>query len=207
MEDHEKTREQLLRELTELRHATDLRQKAEEQVRTERQKAILETIPDPAWLKDKEGRYLAVNTAWCHFIGINANDALGKTPFEFFPPELAPKLSEQDRIVVQSRQSLHYEELLTNKDGNPVWFETIKSPLFNDHGDVVGTTGLARDITVRKQAEGELAKSKAFLTAAIECLPFEFFALAPDGHCMLQNAVSRQYYGNAVGKTAEEVLS
>ena len=69
----------------------------------------------------------------------------------------------------------------------------------------MGTTGLARDITARKRAEEEVAKSKAFLTAAIECLPFEFFALAPDGHCILQNAVSRQYYGDAVGKTAEEV--
>jgi len=57
----------------------------------------------------------------------------------------------------------------------------------------------------RRRAEEELAKSKAILTAAIECLPFDFFALNPEGHCILQNAVSRRYYGNAVGKTAEQV--
>ena len=48
------------------------------------------------------------------------------------------------------------------------WFETIKSPLFNDHGDVVGTTGLARDITVRKKAEEGLRASEANLREAQE---------------------------------------
>ena len=57
----------------------------------------------------------------------------------------------------------------------------------------------------RKRAEEELAKSKAILTAAIECLPFDFFALTPDRRCILQNAVSRQYFGNVLGKTTEEV--
>ena len=83
------------------------------------------------------------------------------------------------------RQSI---ALFSTTTGN--WWEPLALPVTSPNG---------------KQAEEELAKSKTFLTAAIECLPFEFFALAPDGHCILQNAVSRQYYGNAVGKTAEEV--
>ena len=57
----------------------------------------------------------------------------------------------------------------------------------------------------RRQAEEELAKSKAILNAAIECLPFDFFALDPQGRCILQNAVSRRYFGEALGKTAAEV--
>ena len=189
-----------------VRDITD-RKKAEEALQDsqQRQKAILDTIPDPAWLKDKEGRFLAVNAAWCRFFGLDARSVLGKTAFEFLPAEVAEHFGELDRNLMQSRQKLQLEELLADKDGVKVWFDAIVSPLFNDHGDVVGTTGLARDITARKRAEEEAAKSKAFLTAAIECLPFEFFALAPDGHCILQNAVSRQYYGNAVGKTAEEV--
>ncbi len=57
----------------------------------------------------------------------------------------------------------------------------------------------------RQRAERELAKSKAILTAAVECLPFDFFALDPSGRCILQNAVSRRYYGDVLGKTAEQV--
>ena len=169
------TSQVIVRDITDRKKAEEALQQSEQ-----RQKAILDTIPDPAWLKDKEGRYLAVNAAWCHFLDTDANDALGKTPVEFFPPEIAPKLSEQDRIVVKSRHSLHYEELLTNKDGRPVWFETIKSPLFNDHGDVVGTTGLARDITVRKKAEEGLRASEANLREAQEvaCLGFYVVEIA-----------------------------
>ena len=59
----------------------------------------------------------------------------------------------------------------------------------------------------RRQAKEELAKSRAILTATIECLPFGFFAMDPEGRYILQNAVSRKDFGNAMGKTPEEVCS
>ena len=126
----------------------------------QRQRDILDTIPDPAWLKDKEGRFLAANAAWCRFFGIDAEDVLGKTVFEVFPTEIAHKLSEEDRDIVQSCRPLQFDDLLAGKDGRKVWFETIKSPLFSDHGDVVGTSGLARDITERKRAESILTAER-----------------------------------------------
>jgi PAS domain S-box-containing protein len=46
----------------------------------------------------------------------------------------------------------------------------------------------------------------AILTAAIECLPFEFFAIGPDRRYILQNAVSRQHAGEAIGKCPEDVM-
>ena len=89
-----------------VRDITD-RKKTEEALQTSerRQKAILDTIPDPAWLKDKEGRFLAVNPAWCRFFGIDAKDALGKTAFEFFPPEVAR--SCRNRIALSCNLVIH----------------------------------------------------------------------------------------------------
>ena len=134
----------------------------------QRQKAILDTIPDPAWLKDKEGRYLAVNTAWCRFIGMDAQNVLGKTAFELFPADVAEHFGNLDRSVMQSRQALQLEELRADKDGRKVWFDTITTPLFDDQGNVAGFTGLARDITVRKEAEEGLRASEASLREAQE---------------------------------------
>ncbi len=141
------------------------RKKTEEALQTseQRQEAILDTIPDPAWLKDKEERFLAVNTAWCRFSGIKSNDALGKTVFEVFPTEIAHKLSEEDRDIVQSCLPLQLEQLLPDKDGRKIWFDTIRNPLFDDHGNVVGTTGIARDITDRKRTEQERQIAIEFL--------------------------------------------
>ena len=167
MEGHGKTGEQLAAELME-------QQNAEERLRRLSPKptggngevcnsVILDTIPDPAWLKDKEGRFLAVNSAWCRFMGVDAKNAVGETAFEFLPAEVAQRLSEQDRDILQSRQPLQLEELLTDKDGREIWFETIKNPLFDDHGEAIGTTGLARDITDRKRMEQERQIAIEFL--------------------------------------------
>lgn len=55
----------------------------------------------------------------------------------------------------------------------------------------------------RQQVEDELTKNRAILQAAIECLPFEFFAIGPDGRYILQNAVLREHYGDAIGDRPE----
>jgi len=146
------------------------RKQAEEALRQSeyRQGAILDTIPDPAWLKDKEGRFLAVNAAWCRFIGMDAESVLGKTGFESLPAEVAAKFAEQDRDVIRSGQPLQCEELLTDKDGRLVWFETIKTPLYDDHGEVVGTSGLARDITGRKMYKREIERLNRLYAALSE---------------------------------------
>ena len=132
----------------------------------QRQKAILDTIQDPAWLKDNEGRFLAVNAAWCRFFGVNTEEVLGKTAFDFFPSEVATKFEQQDRDILQLLRPVHYEELLSDKDGRAVWFDTIKSPLCNDDGEVVGISGLARDLTVRKRMEQERQIAIEFLRLA-----------------------------------------
>jgi len=58
-----------------------------------------------------------------------------------------------------------------------------------------------------QHTQEELARHKAILTAAIESLPFDVYALDPQGRCILQNAVSRAYYGDALGKTAEQICT
>jgi len=145
------------------------RKRAEEALRQSeyRRRAVLDTIPDPAWLKDKEGRVLAVNSAWCRFFGMDAQNVTGKTVFELLPTEFAERLANTDRTVIESRHPLRLEETLKDKNGNLVWFETIKNPLFDDQGELVGTVGLARDITERKQTEERSLAIKAKLEAAL----------------------------------------
>ncbi len=120
-----------------------------------RQRVILDSIPDPAWLKDAESRYLAVNEAWARFGGRKTSEAVGKTDFEMLPAEIARQFQDIDRQVMSTRSTIMQEQSLKDAAERPLWFETIITPMFDDRGRATGTAGIARDITWRKRAEAE----------------------------------------------------
>jgi PAS domain-containing protein len=88
------------------------RKQAEQSLRESerRQRAILNAITDPVWLKDKAGRCLAINPACCSLLGLSAEDAIGKTDFEYLPKDVAQRVWSHDRKVMESRRPLQIEE-------------------------------------------------------------------------------------------------
>ncbi|MDP2653055.1 MAG: PAS domain S-box protein [Candidatus Omnitrophota bacterium] len=131
------------------------------------QKAILDNIPDMAWLKDAESRFIMVNEAIARASGAPAEKMAGKTDLDFYPQDLAEHYRADDREVIASGKSKFVEELFEEAGGKRKWIETIKTPIFDDSGRVVGTAGIARDVTERKRIEDELRK----LSQAIEQSP------------------------------------
>lgn len=121
---------------------------------------VLNNIPDPAWLKDAEGRFQAVNKAWLEFFGLLVEEVLGKTIRDLLPEPLSRPMVECDQAVVQKGQSTIRLEPLKNHRGQIRWFETVKAPLRDSSGGVRGIVGLARDITERKQAEEQLREKQ-----------------------------------------------
>lgn len=135
-------------------------------LRTEwQQKAILNNIPDIAWLKDRESRFVAVNEPFAKACGKKAEDLPGKTDLDVWPGDLAERYVADDLSVMQSGRSKQFEEPLADVTGSIKWIETIKTPVYNDKKEIIGTTGIARDITERKKTEQSLAKlNECFLS-------------------------------------------
>lgn len=129
------------------------------------QRALLDNIPDMAWLKDEQCRYLAVNTAYLRVLGLPEAEVLGKTPAEVWPADVATIYLRTDRAVLTTGQRSRYEETRPGPDGTPRWFETIKSPIRDESGQIVGTVGISRDISERKANEDALVRSRARLRA------------------------------------------
>ena len=141
-------------DVTEYRRARDALREIRRQ-----QSAILDTIPDIAWLKDEESRYIAVNEPFGESCGVKPQDLVGKTDYDVWPRELAEKYRHDDREVVESRVRKRVVEPLEDKEGRRTWVETIKTPIYDERGSVVGTSGIARDITELKQAQEQLQKA------------------------------------------------
>ena len=123
-----------------------------------RQNAILDNIPDMAWLKDNEGKFLAVNGPFARARGIAREELLGKTDFDFWPKELAQRYRDDDEQVMKTGKRKSIEETLVHANGRDVWIETIKSPIYDENGEIMGTTGISRDITERKQVAEDLKR-------------------------------------------------
>jgi PAS domain S-box-containing protein len=137
------------------------------------QRALLDAIPDIAWLKDREGRLIAVNQSYGQACGIDPADLIGKTDLDAWPRELAEKYMADDRRVVESGRMTRLEEPTLGRGGEEAWVDTFKVPIFSEGGEVIGTVGIARDITQRKRAEEALQESEAKYRALAE----EFRAL------------------------------
>ena len=130
-----------------------------------RQKSILDTfmatVPDAIYFKDREGRITQSNQSHARLLGIhNPSDLLGKTDFDFFPDAQARVRYEQEQQIIRSRQPLlELEE--SGSQGN--WLLATKMPLLDEHGNVVGTFGVSRDITRLKLTEQELRRYRTHL--------------------------------------------
>lgn len=134
------------------------RKEADLELSLNQRAAVLQNIPDPAWLKDREGRYVAVNEAFSRECGLPAKAVVGKTDLDIFPHELAEAYRADDFTVMDEGRSKRTETLSTQEGDQGRWLEATKTPVYDRDGVVIGTAGISRDITDRKQAQEKVAR-------------------------------------------------
>jgi len=122
---------------------------------------LLQTIPDLIWLKDTEGVYLSCNSMFERFFGATENEIIGKTDYDFVSKELADFFREHDRAAMAAGEPTINEEWVTfATDEQHKFLETIKMPMLDATGTIIGVLGVGRDITRRKQTEIKLLESE-----------------------------------------------
>ena len=132
------------------------------------QEAILNNIPDMAWMKDLDSRYIAVNEQFLRISGLRAEEVVGKTDKEIWEPSFAEMYRHDDLEVMQSGVRKTVEELQKDGNGKEYWVETTKTPIRNESGQVIGTTGIARDISERKKTEEAEQRRREMLAKVID---------------------------------------
>lgn len=117
--------------------------------------ALLEHSPEVIFFKDRASRFLRISHAHARLFGIeHPREAIGKTDFDFYTAEQAsPAFQDEQAIIRTGQPFIDKEEKQTWSDGRTMWVSTNKLPLRDPEGQIVGTFGISRDITARKQAE------------------------------------------------------
>jgi len=125
-------------------------------------RTMIDLIPAFIYAKDVGSRFIAMNAALARNMGTAAADAIGKTDFDFFAPELAKKFYSDEQALLKSGTAIIdlEEPGFDAVTGMPRTVCTSKVPLRDENGEVIGIIGVGFDITERKIAEQRLAASE-----------------------------------------------
>ncbi|WP_319507621.1 PAS domain-containing protein [uncultured Methanolobus sp.] len=141
-------------------------------------RTLVDTIPDLVWLKDVNGFYLVCNTKFERFFGAKEEEIIGKTDYDFVNKDLADLFTQKDREAMKAgKPSMNEEEITYADDGHREYLETIKSPMYDSNGQLIGVLGVGRDITERKKSEAKLQDKKKELFQIVNGNPIPTFVI------------------------------
>jgi PAS domain S-box-containing protein len=153
----------------------------------ERYRTLLENLPQKISYKDKRSVYVSCNQNYAHDLKIKPEEIAGKTDYDFYPKELADKYRADDRRLMESGETEEIEERYI-QHGKELFVHTVKTPVRDEGGNVVGILGVFWDITERREAEQALRESEQRFRT--------IFDQATDGILLADPENKRFYTGN-----------
>ena len=161
--DDEQVRLWSFRDITKERKAQRTLEIERAQLRT-----LIRSIPDPIWMKDPDGVFLHCNLPFERLHGASEAEIIGKTDYDLDDPELADFFRANDQAAVAAGGPRVNEEWLTfANDGYCGLFETIKTPVYDPGGQLLGVLGITRDITAIRMAQEALREREEIYSAII----------------------------------------
>ena len=117
---------------------------------------LIQTIPIPVFIKNRDGRYTGCNNTFETFFGRSRSEIIGKTVFEVAPKEIADEYFRTDEELLNHPGTQHYESRAVSKNGQARDVIIDKAAILNSDGVATGIIGVMFDITERKVSEKAL---------------------------------------------------
>jgi PAS domain S-box-containing protein len=122
--------------------------------------SLVESLPQHIIRKDRLGHFTFVNQRVCAMLHKSLEDIVGKTDFDLFPPELAEKYRADDLYVMESGTNLEAVEEHRTPEGQRLYVQIVKSPIYDAGGRLIGSQVLFWDVTDRHRWEAALSESE-----------------------------------------------
>ncbi len=144
------------------------RKQAEEQLRYSEAlyQSLIDTIPENLCRKDTQGRFTYGNHHYCELVGLSLEELIGKTDYDIHPPELAEKYRADDQAVMAGGKPVEFleaHEVLGT--GEQKYVRTVKNPLYDAQGKIIGIQIMFWDATELGRAEQALKLRTSALEA------------------------------------------
>ncbi len=130
--------------------------------------AMLDNMPDRIYFKNTQSRFVKVSQTMVKRLAVETPEqVIGKTDFDFHPPEQARQFMLDEELIMASGEPLiNKVEKQTNAQGDTIWASVTKVPVYDRLGEATGIIGISRDITALKEAEEKLERTNEELIDA-----------------------------------------
>lgn len=159
---------------------------------------LIDSIPDPIYMKDSRGLYLGCNAAYARFVGTEQDKIYSSAANDVLPPGQAQESHMEDLRVLANGEAIETEGWVNSAEGHDVYHSTVKIPYLESSAGSTGMIGLSRDLTKRIEMEQEMRR----LAVAVEQSTEAIMITGIDGTILYVNAA----FELTSGYTPEEVI-
>ena len=169
---------------------------------------LMENLPDHVYFKDISSRFITFSRSMARRHGLTPSELKVKTDFDLFSEEHARQAFEDEQRIIRTGEPLmDIEEKETWPDGSVTWVLTNKLPMRNAAGAIMGTFGVSRDITARKQSEERIREQ----AEVIDQTPLAIVITDLAHRVTYCNSGAERFYGlpreKMLGITAEQIFT
>lgn len=186
--------EGIAEDVTEKKRAERVLRESEKKYRT-----LIENIPQKIFHKDINSVYVSCNDNYAADLGVKPDEIAGKADYEFYPKFLAEKYRADDRKIMSFGRTVDIEEKYI-KDGQEFIVHTVKTPIRDEKGNIVGILGVFWDITEQKKAEEEVRFLNEYLETVLGSIDVGIRVVDPKRNVEYENPPLKKRFGNGVGK-------
>jgi len=160
-------------------------------------------------VKDKAGRYLLINPQFERLFGVKYRNIIGKRPEAVHSNRLAASCTAHDREVLTTRKPVSYEEISDTALGYRT-LQTVKFPVFDEDGALLGLAATVTDITEQRQLERAQIESDRKMRVILDNAPIGIFMRDRGGQYVIANAMACRIAGctegEALGRTPGDIF-
>jgi PAS domain S-box-containing protein len=184
-------------DITESKRAEEALRQSQERYRT-----LAESSPDAIFILDRKSAIQYVNSVARQWLGKADTELIGRSPADFFPPEIVRQQQENLQRVFKTGEFTRTERAQPFR-GTEKWIETRLVPLRNPQGEIQSVMGIARDLTEQKRTAEALKEREELSQKIIGAAMEGFWMLNIEGNIVDVNDA----YCRMSGYSRQELLS